>query len=104
MKIECENFVDTFCYLCGRFTSKKNQRNIDFNTIVNYEAYFDMPLIDHEKSWAPSKICLQCKARLLDWKRKKVVKIEFNKPMEWFDNSAIDHLTDCFFANLLPKV
>lgn len=99
MRTECSNYIDLFCYMCGRFTSKKNLKNIYFKTTVNYEAYFDLALMDSDKKWAPTKICTQCKVRLSEWRNKKIAKLKFFKPIEWFENSNIlDHHSDCFFC------
>lgn len=99
LKFDCSVKVDLFCYVCGRFTIKTNQRKIDLDTIVNYESYFGMALTDSGKPWAPSIICVRCKARFSDWKRKKQIKLEFSKPMEWYDNTlVINHQEDCYFC------
>lgn len=56
----CANSPDSFCYICGTYTVKKQQRNIsDFVKKVHF-VYFGIKLGDQEKSWAPPKVCSVC--------------------------------------------
>ena len=46
MPRKCLNHPDRFCFVCGKFTSKDQQRNITHDIKKIYAAYFGCPLGD----------------------------------------------------------
>ena len=46
----CTNDADCFCYFCGRFTKKKDRRNISPFMKNAYYAYFGVKLGDQDKN------------------------------------------------------
>ena len=59
-KFKCTSDPDSFCYICGKFTIKKNRRSITRFVTDAYRAYFDLVLGDQDKSWAPHIVCNVC--------------------------------------------
>ena len=48
MPRNCLNHPDQFCLVCGKFTRKKEQRNVTHDIKKIYAAYFGCPLGDHK--------------------------------------------------------
>ncbi|GFW96248.1 uncharacterized protein TNCV_572191 [Trichonephila clavipes] len=63
----CVNFPNCFCYICGSYTVKKQQRNISNFVQKVYFAYFGIKLGDQDKSWAPHVVCSVCVEELRHW-------------------------------------
>ena len=47
----CLNHPDWFCFVCGKFTSKEQQRNITHDIKKTYMIYFVCPLGNQDKIW-----------------------------------------------------
>ena len=60
MPKKCLNHPGRFCFVCGKFTSKEEQRNITHDIQKMYMICFGCPLGDQDKTWAPYKICKKC--------------------------------------------
>ncbi|GBP30587.1 hypothetical protein EVAR_76129_1 [Eumeta japonica] len=56
-----------FCYICGEYTVKSQQRNISDFVKKVYFAYFHLILGDQDKPWAPHKVCRRCEEDLRLW-------------------------------------
>ncbi|GFX10805.1 uncharacterized protein TNCV_4740261 [Trichonephila clavipes] len=63
----CVNCPNCFCYICGSYTVKKQQRNISNFVQKVYFAYFGIKLGDQDKSWAPHVVCSVCVEELRQW-------------------------------------
>ncbi|GFT83280.1 uncharacterized protein TNCV_3003641 [Trichonephila clavipes] len=63
----CVNSPNCFCYICGSYTVKKQQRNISNFVQQVYFAYFGIKLGDQDKSWAPHVVCSVCVEELRQW-------------------------------------
>jgi hypothetical protein len=90
-KFQCVNKTDKFCYICGYY------KLCDFKTINSqicdmYKDCFDLQLNDHEKDWAPSKICKWCLMCL------KKGKFTFKVPTIWREPAS--HPDKCFFCSI----
>lgn len=93
----CRVSPDSFCYICGSFVVKKQQRNItDFVKKV-YFAYFGVKLCDQDKSWAPHKVCSICVEELRQWFHGRKKSFRFGIPMIW--REARNHSDDCYFCS-----
>ena len=55
-----------------------------------YKAYFQVPLGDQGKKWAPQIVSHNCEEMLRDWTKEKRKGLRFGEPKE--------HLTDCYFC------
>ena len=92
----CVNLPDEFCYVCGEYIIKGDERNITNQVKKLYFAYFGVKLGDQDKSWAPNKVCLQCLRDLGLWFAKKEA-LKFGIPMVWREPS--NHSDDCYFCS-----
>ena len=92
-KFKCTSDPDSFCYICGKFTIKKNRRII---TKFAYRAYFDLVLGDQDKSWAPHIVCNVCSCILSQFVGGNKRNFSFGIPMVWREPS--DHSTNCYFC------
>ena len=92
---KCVTCPDSFCYICGAFTTPKQRRNISEFVKRAYFSYFKVKLGDQEKPWAPHKVCHSCEENLHQWTKGKD-KITFGIPMIW--REPRDHVTDCYFC------
>jgi len=92
----CLNHPDTFCYVCGSFTTKAQRRSITTDLKRIYKLYFGCPLGDQDKPWAPHVICNTCSNGLHDWLNKRRLSMPFAIPMIW--REPRDHHSDCYFC------
>ena len=60
-----------------------------------YKAYFQVPLGDQDKKWAPHIVCHNCEEMLCNWTKGKRKGLPFGVPMVWHEPK--EHLTDCYF-------
>ena len=93
---KCLNHPDRFCFVCGKFTSKKQQRNITHDIKKMYAAYFGCPLGDQDKTWAPHKICKICCLGLHNWLNKRSPSMPFSVPLIWREPK--NHCQDRYFC------
>ena len=94
---KCTNHPDSFCYVCGLFTPKSMRKNVTKHFEKVYKAYFDCPLGDQDKSWAPHSVCNSCMSHLYDWYNgKRPSGLKFGVPMVWREQS--NHTSDCYFC------
>lgn len=96
MPRHCLNHPDTFCYVCGSFTTKSQRRKITADLKKIYKLYFSCPLGDQDKPWAPHIICTSCSNGLRDWLNKRKAAMAFAIPMIW--REPRDHHSDCYFC------
>jgi len=95
---KCSNDPDSFCYICGRFTFAKNRIEIDDNVKGFYRNYFNIPISNQDKSWAPHMACKSCVESLRRWNNAKsnVTPMPFKTPMIW--REAVSH-DECYFCS-----
>ena len=68
----CKYSADSFCYVCGEIFPKRSKKHCLSNCIRAAEAYlyyFEMPVGDQDKRWAPHVICDYCRRTLEGWLR-----------------------------------
>ena len=98
---KCKNKADAFCYICGVYTFPRQRRNISLFVKRAYKAYFQVPLGDQDKKWAPHIVCHNCEEKLRDWTKGKRKGLPFGVPMVWCEPK--EHLTDCYFCLVNTK-
>lgn len=81
---ECETGADKFCYVCGKFTLRKEKRNMLGKMKEAYVECFKMELIE-DVWWAPNSSCATCYNFLVKWKGCKSTKPPFAVPMIWYN-------------------
>lgn len=97
----CVTSPDCFCYICGTYVVKKQQRNIsDFVKKVYFD-YFGMNLGNQDKPWAPHKVCSICVEELRQWSQGKKQSFRFGIPMVWREPK--NHSDDCYFCSCKVK-
>ena len=94
------NQPNLFCYVCGAFTPKRQQRKVTALVKTSYYHYFGCKLCDQDKKWAPHVCCQSCCNGLRDWFSGRRSSMPFAVPMIW--REPRDHITDCYFC--LTKV
>lgn len=94
----CKISPDMFCFICGEYTVKKQQRNISEFVKKVYFAYFNLKLGDQDKDWAPHKVCRRCEEDLRLWSKGKKKSFRFGIPMMWREQQ--NHSTDCYFCSV----
>ncbi|GFT93232.1 uncharacterized protein TNCV_2219981 [Trichonephila clavipes] len=92
----CVNSPNCFCYICGSYTVKKQQRNISNFVQKVYFAYYGIKLGDQDKSWAPHVVCSVCFEELRQWFQGKK-SFRFAVPMIWSEPK--NHSDDCCFCS-----
>lgn len=96
MSRRCKNKPNSFCYICGEFTLKAQQRNITPVVRKAYELYFGCRIGDQDKAWAPHISCARCTNHLRAWLNRSRKSMPFAVPMVW--REPRDHVTDCYFC------
>jgi len=79
----CANNPDAFYYICGEYTPKHQRKRMTDFVKQSYFAYFDAKLCDHNKPWAPHKVCKTCVENLRIWKNGKLKGLRFGVLMVW---------------------
>ena len=93
---KCKNKADAFCYICGVYTFPRQRRNILLFVKRAYKAYFQVPLGDQDKKWAPRIVCHNCEEMLRDWTKEKRKDLPFGVPMVWREPKVwCDHKRYC---------
>lgn len=96
MSRKCVNSTDSFCYICGEFTSKTQKVSITPLVKKAYELYFGCKVGDQDKMWAPHICCKNCAVSLRGWVKGSRPSMPFAVPMVWREQK--DHYTDCYFC------
>lgn len=91
----CTNSVNSFCYVCGKFTPKSQKRTITDRIKNIYRDYFGCVVNNENKPWIPTIVCLSCTTNLYQWGQGKIKSMPFAKPMLWLEPS--NHI-DCYFC------
>src|SRR4051812_45987613 len=95
MSRQYRNQPDCFCYICGEFTLKAQQRTTTPLVRKAYELYFDCKVGDQDKPWAPHISRSTCNTQLIHWLNRSRKSIPFAVPMVW--RVPKDHVSDCYF-------
>ncbi|XP_065681993.1 uncharacterized protein LOC136095388 [Hydra vulgaris] len=90
----CINSSDWFCYICGNYTIKKQQRNISDFVEKVYFVYFGIKLGEQNKSWAPLSSSVE---KLRQWFQGKKQSLCYGVPMVWREPKK--HSDDCYFCS-----
>ncbi|GFS57069.1 uncharacterized protein TNCV_4238521 [Trichonephila clavipes] len=90
----CVNSSNCFCYICGSYTVKKQQRNISNFVQKAYFAYFGIKLGDQDISWASQVVCVE---ELRQWFKGKKKSFCSAVPMIWRESK--NHSDDCYFCS-----
>lgn len=85
---------NSFCYVCGLFTTKQHSRKIS-NTISDaYEKCFATTY--HQDWYTPEVICECCNRGLIGWKKRNR-RFKFTKPVDWLHRT--EHSSQfCYFC------
>lgn len=92
---QCVHNPDHFCYICGLYVTKKQQRNITEFVKTAYQAYFGFSIGNQDKCWLPHQVCHTCVEQLRKWFQGEKKSLPFGKPMTWLE--PISH-ADCYFC------
>src|SRR5699024_7549199 len=93
---KCKDSVDLFCYICGVYITKKQQRNITDFVKEAYTEYFGFKMDKLDKPWVPRKVCKLCLESLRLWKKGERSGLHFGIPMIWMEPK--NHFDDCYFC------
>ena len=77
------NKANSFCYVCGDFTTVAQRRTITSLLRSAYFHYFDCKIGDHNKSRAPHICCKPCYNGRTAWFNGKKAAFNFAVPMVW---------------------
>ena len=92
----CLNKANSFCYVCGDFTTVAQCWTITSLLRTAYFHYFDCKIGDQDKSWAPHICCKPCYNGLTAWFNGKKVAFNFAVLMVW--RELRNHTDDCYFC------
>lgn len=96
----CKNHTH-FCFICGHFAAKKNQKKKNNKIAELYREYYDREWIDD--NYVPQSCCSNCHLSLCEWsaqKRKKdgsIIKPKYKEPMTWISPGEHDQ-NECYFC------
>lgn len=94
---KCLNDPNSFCYICSRFVFAKNVMKINEKIKIFYLAYFNISLINQDKSWVPHTACKSCVETLRRWynAHNEVTPMPFKTPAIW--REPVSH-NECYFC------
>jgi hypothetical protein len=92
----CVNHPDNFCYVCGKYTTCDQRKNLTKRVTIAYKYYFGCIIGDQDKSWAPHVCCTMCYSGLTQWLNGKRNSMPFAVPMVWREQK--NHHSDCYFC------
>ena len=92
----CLSNANSFCYVCGDFTTVAQRRTITSLLRTAYFHYFDCKIGDQDKSWAPHICCKPYYNGLTAWFNGKKAAFNFALPMVW--REPRNHADDCYFC------
>ena len=95
---QCKNSPDNFCYICGSYVLPHLKRTITSEIKRFFSKYFDCPVGDQDKTWAPHIVCSKCNITLKEWEKSKgKTQFPFVTPMYWME--VTDH-EKCYFCQI----
>ena len=92
----CTNHLDSFCYICGKYTPTIQRKNLTKSVKTAYKHYFKCQVGDQDKNWTPHFCCITCSSTLIMWMNGKRKQMPFGVPMIW--REQVDHYSDCYFC------
>ena len=92
----CLNKANSFCYVCGDFSTVARRRTITSLLRTAYFHYFECKIGDQDKLWAPHICCKPCYNGLTAWFNGKKAAFNFAVPMVW--REPRNHADDCYFC------
>ena len=92
----CLKKANSFCYVCGDFTTVSQRRTITSFLRTAYFHYFDCKIGDQDKSWAPHICCKPCYNGLTAWINAKKAAFNFAVPMVWREPPNL--ADNCYFC------
>ena len=92
----CLNKTNSFCYVCGEFTTAAHRQTITTLLSTAYFHYFKCKIGDQDKIWAPHICCNSCYVGVVNWFKGKKVVFKFAVPMVW--REPPNHIDDCYFC------
>ena len=92
----CLNKANSFCHVCGDFTTVAQRRTITSLLRTAYFHYFDCKIGDQDKSWAPHIRCKPCYNGPTAWFNGKTAAFNFAVLMVW--REPRNHADDCYFC------
>ena len=90
----CLNKANSFCYVCGDFTTVAQRRTITSLLRTAYFHYFDCKIGDQDKFWAPHICCKPSYNGLTAWFNGKKAAFNFAVPTGWREPG--NHADDCY--------
>ena len=93
MNRNCKISPDNFCYICGKFTVRKQKQAIKDAICAAYLAYFKCLLGDQDKPLAPHIVCTTCYRTLIKWFNGEDRHMSFGVPMVWREQT--NHHDNC---------
>lgn len=97
----CVNDCNSFCYICGKFCSQKQRKQITEFVKTTYQAYFGIKYVQKNKYWVPNIVCKSCVESLRYWSQGGRKGLQFGVPMMW--NEPTNHFNDCYFCAVKVK-
>ena len=92
----CLNKANSFCNVCGDFTTVAQRRTITSLLRTAYVYYFHCKICDQDKSWASHNCYKPCYNGLTAWFNGKKAAFNFVVPMVW--RELRNHAEDCYFC------
>ena len=92
----CLNKANSFCYVCGDFTTVAERRTITSLLRTAYFHYFYWKIGDQDESWAPNICYKPCDNGLTAWFNGKKAAFNFAVPMVW--REPRNHADYCYFC------
>ncbi|KAF7269044.1 hypothetical protein GWI33_017896 [Rhynchophorus ferrugineus] len=82
--LKCKYDADAYCYICGQFIKVRDVKyELNTSHVLReaYEVYFNCPVRNQDKTWAPHVPCNICKRCLEGWYRGERRSIKFATPV-----------------------
>lgn len=86
--------INSYCYICGKYTVPANRMNVNEVVKLNYAFYFSKVIL--LRPWAPDICCSKCYCNLKNWAAEKIKQLPFGVPMEWSDPGPNHDRYDCY--------
>lgn len=88
---------DLFCFICGKFTIKRNRRARTDKFVELYRAYYQIEWSD-DKPYFPAFGCSTCYTGLIRWSKKEQLKLKYKAPAMWFNPSDEHNELECYYC------
>lgn len=96
-EFRCNKSADSFCHVCGKFTTISERCTITQKLKTLYKAYFNIEVQHQDKCWTSHIMCNNCRLTLSKWgKNMEGRRFTFKTPMIWRD--PVNHQTNCYIC------